>query len=172
HMRAPPKSGEWGTTRPMHGRRRARSGWRGRDGHAGRWLIVNWKTIAAPSRGSGAGYRAGTRSVSPTRGSWLSRSARPNQGASEGTPHFLDEPTNRVADVYSAVDYLTTLPYVDAERIGVLGICAGGGIAVKATSVDRRIKAVGRASAVNVGAATREGWEGKGPAGDLSATPD
>lgn len=36
-----------------------------------------------------------------------------------GEPHFLDDPMNRVADVYSAVDYLTTLPFVDTERIGV-----------------------------------------------------
>jgi hypothetical protein len=77
---------------------------------------------------------------------------------------------NRVGDVYSAVDYLTTLPYVDAARIGVLGICAGGGMAVKAASVDRRLKAVGTASAVNVGAATRKGWEGKGSEADLMAT--
>jgi fermentation-respiration switch protein FrsA (DUF1100 family) len=92
------------------------------------------------------------------------------QGASDGTPHFLDEPMNRVGDVYSAVDYLTTLPFVNAGRIGVLGICAGGGMAVKAASVDRRIKAVGTASAVNVGAATRKGWEGKGSQADQLAT--
>src|SRR5262249_23411465 len=93
-----------------------------------------------------------------------------SSGASAGRPTFLDEPMNRVADVSSAVDYLTTLPFVDAERIGVLGICAGGGMAVKAASVDRRIKAVGTASAVNVGAATRKGWEGKGSQADLLAT--
>lgn len=89
------------------------------------------------------------------------------QGESGGEPHFLDEPMNRVADVYAAVDYLTTLPCVDAERIGVLGICAGGGFSVKAACVDRRIKAIATASAVNVGAATRKGWKGKGKATDL-----
>jgi len=43
------------------------------------------------------------------------------RGASGGTPHFLDEPMNRVSDVWSAVDYVTTLSYVDVEKIGVLG---------------------------------------------------
>jgi fermentation-respiration switch protein FrsA (DUF1100 family) len=79
---------------------------------------------------------------------------------------------NRVDDVCSAVDYLTTLAYVDQDRIGVLGICAGGGIAVKAASVDRRIKAVGTASAVDVGAATRKGWDGNGAHAELLTTLD
>lgn len=89
------------------------------------------------------------------------------QGESAGEPRFLDEPMNRVADVYAAVDYLTTLSFADAGRIGALGICAGGGLAVKAASVDRRIKAIATASAVNVGAATRKGWDGKGADANL-----
>jgi fermentation-respiration switch protein FrsA (DUF1100 family) len=59
---------------------------------------------------------------------------------------------------------------VDAGRIGILGICAGGGIAVKAASADRRIKTVATVSAVNVGSATRKGWEDKGSHPDLLAT--
>src|SRR5688572_20568457 len=50
-----------------------------------------------------------------------------HQGASGGMPRFLDNPVNRVGDIYSAVDYLTSLTYVDASRIGALGICAGSG---------------------------------------------
>lgn len=84
-----------------------------------------------------------------------------HQGASGGLPRFLDDPMRRVGDIYSAVDYLTSLRYVDANRIGALGICAGSGTTIKAASLERRIKAVATVSAVDVGTATRKGWEGK-----------
>jgi len=86
-----------------------------------------------------------------------------HQGASGGEPRLLDDPMRRVGDIYSAVDYLTSLPYVDAGRIGALGICAGSGTTIKAASNERRIKAVATVSAVDVGAATRKGWDGKAP---------
>lgn len=60
----------------------------------------------------------------------------------------------------SAVDYLTTLAFVDNDRIGALGICAGGGYAIHATMSDRRIKAVGGVSTVNIGDMFRLGWSG------------
>ena len=93
-----------------------------------------------------------------------------HQGASGGMPRLLDDPMKRVGDIYSAVDYLMTLPYVDADRIGALGICAGSGHAIKATTIDRRIKAVATVSAVDVGAASRLGWEGKASVADQLAT--
>jgi uncharacterized protein len=85
-----------------------------------------------------------------------------HQGASGGLPRLLDDPMKRVGDIYSAVDYLTTLSYVDNSRIGALGICAGSGHTIKATTTDRRIKAMATVSAVDVGAAFRKGWDGKG----------
>jgi fermentation-respiration switch protein FrsA (DUF1100 family) len=95
-----------------------------------------------------------------------------HQGASGGEPRFLDDPMRRVGDIYSAVDYLISLPYVDLGRIGVLGICAGSGAAIKAVSTDRRVKAVATVSAVDVGAATRKGWDGKGSLADQIALLD
>jgi uncharacterized protein len=92
-----------------------------------------------------------------------------HQGASGGMPRLLDDPMRRVADIYSAVDYLTSLGYVDAGRIGALGICAGSGTTVKAASMERRIKAIATVSAVDVGAATRKGWDGKATQADQLA---
>jgi fermentation-respiration switch protein FrsA (DUF1100 family) len=94
------------------------------------------------------------------------------QVESEGTPQFLDMPMNQTDDVYSAIDYMTTLPYVDSDRIDVAGVCAGGGYAAKAASIDHRIKAVTTASVVNTGASARKGWEGKGSTAELMATLD
>lgn len=84
-----------------------------------------------------------------------------HQGESEGLPRFLEDPTQRVEDIRSAVDYVTTLKYVDAEKIGLIGICAGGGYSVNASLTDKRIKAIAVASPVSTG--NKKGWDGKAP---------
>lgn len=73
--------------------------------------------------------------------------------ASSKNPHI------RTEDVSAVIDHLTTLPYVDRERIGAMGICAGAGYTANAAINDPRIKAVGTVSAVNIGAMFRNGWE-------------
>lgn len=81
------------------------------------------------------------------------------QGESDGTPRQLENPYIRTEDISAVVDYLTTLAYVDANRIGAMGICAGAGYTANAAINDRRIKAVGTVSAVNIGQMFRNGWE-------------
>lgn len=81
------------------------------------------------------------------------------QGESTGLPRQLENPYIRTEDISAVIDYLTTLPYVDAARIGAMGICAGAGYTANAAINDRRIQAVGTVSAVNIGQMFRNGWE-------------
>lgn len=78
------------------------------------------------------------------------------QGASGGTPRFLEDPAQRVEDFRRVVDYLVTLPYADADRIGVLGVCGGGGYTLNAALTEKRFKAVVSITGVNYGRMMRE----------------
>ncbi|MGS3178791.1 alpha/beta hydrolase [Aeromonas dhakensis] len=84
---------------------------------------------------------------------------RSYQGESSGEPRQLENPHVSTEDVSAVVDYLTTLPYVDENRIGAMGICAGAGYSANAAIQDRRIKALGMVSAVNIGQMFRNGWD-------------
>ena len=79
------------------------------------------------------------------------------QGQSGGEPRDLEDPAARVEDIRCAVDFLNTLPYVGENRIGILGVCAGGGYSVNAAMTEHRIRAVGTVVAVNIGRARRQG---------------
>lgn len=81
------------------------------------------------------------------------------QGESGGEPRQLENPHVRTEDVSAAIDYLITLAYVDNDRIGAMGICAGAGYTANAAINDRRIKAVGTVSMVNIGQMFRNGWD-------------
>ncbi len=77
------------------------------------------------------------------------------QGQSGGEPRDLEDPYQRGEDISCAVDALSAVAGVDPDRIGVLGICAGGGYAVHTARTDHRIKAVGTVVVSDIGEAFR-----------------
>ena len=62
-------------------------------------------------------------------------------GESGGEPRNVASPDINTEDFSAAVDFLTALPDVDAERIGIIGICGFGGMGLNAAAMDTRIKA-------------------------------
>jgi len=78
-------------------------------------------------------------------------------GESGGEPRFLEDPHDRVQDIRSAVTFLSNHPQIDANRIGALGICAGGGYTIHEVQTDLRVKAVASVVAYDMGSAARDG---------------
>ena len=62
-------------------------------------------------------------------------------GESGGKPRYVASPDINTEDFQAAVDYLSTNEEVDKEKIGIIGICGWGGIALNAAAIDPRIKA-------------------------------
>ncbi|XZG71648.1 alpha/beta hydrolase [Chitinibacteraceae bacterium HSL-7] len=91
------------------------------------------------------------------------------QGGSGGSPRWLEDAEQRVRDYRDVIDYLQRLPYVDPQRIGILGICGGGGYSIKTAIIDKRIKALVSITGVNFGRLFREGFSGFNPVGTLDA---
>lgn len=80
------------------------------------------------------------------------------QGQSEGIPRNTDKPQNRVEDIHGAVDFIVKYKGVDRSRVGILGICGGGGYTLRAAQTDKRIKAVATLSAFNTGIVRKNGF--------------
>lgn len=81
------------------------------------------------------------------------------QGASEGNPRQTDIPAFRVEDINATVDFLNRLDYVDDDRIGIVGICGGGGYTIQAAKTNKNLKAVATISAFNSGRVRRNGFK-------------
>jgi len=81
-------------------------------------------------------------------------------GESGGEPRRMASPDINTEDFLAAVDYLSNLDNVDAERIGIIGICGFGGMAVNAAAIDPRIKATVAATMYDMSKVNVEGYFG------------
>ena len=80
-------------------------------------------------------------------------------GQSGGWPRNLSSPDIFTENFSAAVDYLGLQPFVDREKIGVVGICGSGGFALSAAQSDTRIKTVATSSMCDMSAAVRLGMD-------------
>lgn len=79
-------------------------------------------------------------------------------GESSGQPRYVASPDINTEDFCAAVDYLSTRDDVDPGRIGILGICGWGGMAVNAAAIDTRIKATVAATMYDMSRVTANGY--------------
>jgi len=80
------------------------------------------------------------------------------QGASGGEPRNVDKPANRIEDIHGMADFISQYKGVDAEKLGLLGICGGGGYSLASAQTDKRFKAVATLSMFNSGVVRRNGF--------------
>ena len=80
------------------------------------------------------------------------------QGASGGIPRNVDIPANRIEDIHGMADFISGFAGVDASRIGLLGLCGGGGYSLKAAQTDKRFKAIATVSMFDSGRVRRNGF--------------
>lgn len=80
------------------------------------------------------------------------------QGGSGGTPRNVDKPANRIEDIYGMGDFISQYKGVDTAKLGLLGICGGGGYSLKAAQSDKRFKSIATISMFNSGIVRRNGF--------------
>lgn len=81
-------------------------------------------------------------------------------GESGGQPRRVASPDINTEDFCAAVDYLSCRDDVNPERIGIIGICGFGGMAINAAALDPRIKATAAMTMYDMSRVTREGYFG------------
>ncbi len=79
-------------------------------------------------------------------------------GESGGHPRFMASPDINTEDFQAAVDFLSCHDEVDPERIGILGVCGWGGMALNAASIDTRIKATVTSTMYNMTRINAKGY--------------
>ncbi len=80
------------------------------------------------------------------------------QGASGGQPRNVDKPAYRIEDIHGMADFISGYPGVDVARLGLLGICGGGGYSLAAAKTDKRFKSIATMSMFNSGRVRRNGY--------------
>lgn len=84
-------------------------------------------------------------------------------GESGGEPRNVASPDINTEDFSAAVDYLGIQPFVDRNRVGIIGICGFGGMGLNATAIDKRVKAVAVASMYDMSRVMSKGYYDKLP---------
>ncbi len=79
-------------------------------------------------------------------------------GESSGTPRCVASPDINTEDFQAAVDFLSLQNHVDPEKIGIIGICGWGGMALSAAAVDTRIKATVSSTMYDMTRVTAKGY--------------
>ena len=79
-------------------------------------------------------------------------------GESGGMPRYVASPDINTEDFCAAVDFLSVQENVDPERIGIIGICGWGGMAINAAAIDTRIKATAAMTMYDMTRATANGY--------------
>ena len=79
-------------------------------------------------------------------------------GESSGEPRYVASSDINTEDFSAAVDFLSLLDFVDAGRIGIIGICGWGGLALNAAAIDTRIKATVTSTMYNMSRVNANGY--------------
>jgi fermentation-respiration switch protein FrsA (DUF1100 family) len=80
------------------------------------------------------------------------------QGGSGGSPRSVDKPQYRIEDIHGAADFISQYPGVDVSRLGLFGICGGGGYSLAVAKTDKRFRSVATLSMFNSGRVRRNGY--------------
>lgn len=80
------------------------------------------------------------------------------QGGSGGQPRSVDKPMYRIEDIHGMADFITRFPGVDAGKLGLFGICGGGGYSLAVAKTDKRFRSIATLSMFNSGRVRRNGY--------------